>query len=386
MPKSHLTSRRLAILGAGCAGRSLAIELLARSEDIEIVLFDRRTSFSDDRNWCGWTLPDSSFEECVSHRWPRCIVRGDGLEVTIDLESAPYRRIPARSFYETTRTLIESTGRCDLRLGSAAENVELGADNVIVVNSSGSESFDHAFDARIHPTSIESMTHRGLVQHFVGYEIEADRDVFDPSVATLMDFNAPQDCGIHFFYVLPFSPRTALVEATFMTPPSSDTPDYGKRIDAYLRDQLGLDRWVVRCAEQGRIPMAPKMPTPPPHPRRWMIGTAAGVVKPSTGYAFDAIQRDSRRVAAAFMAGRERPRLPRSEFATWMDRMMVSFLSARPEIAPQMFPRLMQKCPTRRLVRFLNDRATTLDYLAVMRACPRRALAWHCVRTFGGYA
>lgn len=376
---------RVAILGAGCAGLSLGVELVERSPNVEVVLFDRRTEFEQDRTWCGWTMEDAAYEECVSHRWRRCIVRGAGMEATLDLGAFPYRRIPADRYYAAARDRLDSSGRCEWRLGRAVENVDLTDSMAFVDSGGGPERFDQVFDGRVGPSTLDSFGGPQLLQHFVGQEIETDFDAFDPSTATLMDFETSQDAGIHFFYVLPFSCRSALVEATFMTPPGSTEPEYERRIETYLRERLGVANWTVCRTERGRIPMASDPPSAAPHRRQWMIGTAAGVVKPSTGYAFDAIHRDSRRVASAWLTGDGRPALPRSGLAHWMDKLMISFLCARPEMAPRLFPRLMSRCPTPRLVRFLNDRAGPLDYLSVIWASPRLPLARHCVRTLGGF-
>jgi hypothetical protein len=45
-----------------------------------------------------------------------------------------------------------------------------------------------------------------------------DRPVFDPGVATFMDFRVPQEGGTCFVYVLPTDPRRALVEYTVFSP------------------------------------------------------------------------------------------------------------------------------------------------------------------------
>ena len=54
------------------------------------------------------------------------------------------------------------------------------------------------------------------VTAFLSQEIEVDRPVFDDSTAILMDFD-DQSHGMHFIYLLPFSPTRALVESNLFS-------------------------------------------------------------------------------------------------------------------------------------------------------------------------
>jgi len=372
----------VAIIGAGCAGLSLARALLRADDAVRITIFDPRTGFERDRTWCGWTLPDAAFDECVTHRWSRWIVTGPGGHAIAACESMPYRHIPADAYYRRAVGELDVSTRCRLSLGTAVHRLSPGGDRVAVETSAGRATFAHVFDGRPAPPPEGGPS---LVQHFAGVEIGTDRAGFDPGVATLMDFRVPQADGIHFFYVLPFSERSALVEATFMTTTVESGVDYDARLEEYIREQLGIDAWRETRRETGRIPMVAAAPARAPHARVWRIGTGGGLVKPSTGYAFDAIHRDSERVARAWTKGRSRPPRARPRISAWLDRVMLSYLSSNPEAAARVFPRLFRRCPPPRLIRFLNDQGSAADMLAVMWSVPRLPIAWHCVRSAGGY-
>ena len=105
------------------------------------------------------------------------------------------------------------------------------------------------FDTR--PTPIPDGI---LLQHFVGWEIETDVDVFDPSTVTLMDF-APGAQDIHFFYVLPLSTRHALIETTHFSTQVLDEASYEAEITDYLQQRFGLSQWQIKHEEKGVIPM-----------------------------------------------------------------------------------------------------------------------------------
>jgi lycopene beta-cyclase len=95
-----------------------------------------------------------------------------------------------------------------------------------------------------------------LLQHFYGWEVETDKDVFDPTTVTLMDFSAAVTNGVHFFYVLPFSARSALIETTHFSLDLSTQEQYEAELGHYLRHRYGLSHWHTSRIEQGVLPMA----------------------------------------------------------------------------------------------------------------------------------
>ena len=93
-----------------------------------------------------------------------------------------------------------------------------------------------------------------LLQHFRGWFVRTASDAFDPSVAGLMDFRVPQPPrGVAFTYVLPTSPREALVEHTAVQPRRLDGGAVRRRPAA--TSTAHLPPFEVVAAEQGVIPM-----------------------------------------------------------------------------------------------------------------------------------
>jgi lycopene beta-cyclase len=137
--------------------------------------------------------------------------------------------------------------------------------------------------------------------------------------------------------------------------------------------------------ESGVIPMTTKPFDAWPSPRVVRIGTAGGHVKPSSGYAFLAVQRFVRefapRVVAALHAdGCAEPPAPRSPRTTALDTIFLSYLRSCPERAPDTFYRLFERVPPGVLARFLSDRGTLADDLTVMRKSDSPRLALEAIR------
>ena len=197
------------------------------------------------------------------------------------------------------------------------------------------------------------------LQHFVGVEIETARPAFDARVATLMDFRVMDGDDIRFMYVLPLDERRALLEDTFFGGEVRPESEYVESIRRYLAEHLGIDEWVEHHRERGAIPMSTVRMPASPSTRVTPIGVRAGLARPATGYAFLAIQRHSRRIAAhVARAGLERPlpaRRPYRRATAFLDRVFLSYLDRRPREAPQLFRRMFEGVGPESMARFMFD-------------------------------
>src|SRR5690606_37462717 len=115
------------------------------------------------------------------------------------------------------------------------------------------------------------------------------------------------------------------------------------------------------------IPMTTAHYDARPSNRVMRIGIAGGHAKPSTGYAFVAVQRFARRLAAA-LAQTPLPPTPRVRplRTELLDAVFLHYLARHPANAPGLFRRMFERVPSARLIRFLSDKGTPLDDLRVM--------------------
>jgi lycopene beta-cyclase len=375
---------RIAVLGAGCAGLALADALLARFPSLSIDLYDRRTEHSNDRTWCFWDHSNAG-APWISRRWSSLRVFHKKMCVRVDCGPSPYTAVRASDYSEHHLARLKASRRARVILGAPVERIMELSDGVTLAPPEDEGSIEPikyamVFDGR--PPARGALRHNGatLIQRFVGHEVVFDSDTLDPSSVTLMDFRVDQTRGIHFMYVLPFTPRRALVESTFFIRPDMDDPTDTALIDAYCRDHFGTRPLSIERKESGALPMTASRLGPKPTDRVWPIGTRAGVMRPSTGYAFDAIQRDTKRVVDALESDGWRPSPPRPPWATAMDRMLLSLLVRQPARAPSLFAGLFERAPSEALIRFLSDRATPADALRVISAMPKRAMTAHVLR------
>ena len=360
----------VAILGAGLAGLSLAVRLAAPVfAGMRVLVVEPRTEYRRDRTWSYWALEPHPFEDAVAHRWDRWAVAGHGREVVREASGLHYASIPSDAFYRLALRRIRAAPHIDLRMGAGADAVEEDGGVRLHLPDAVLRAAV-VFDTRPPP----GLGGHGLTQAFLGQEIETEAPVFDPGTATLMDFRCPQAGAAHFTYVLPTSPRHALVEDTWFAPAGLRLPDHRAAIRAYMAERHGVHRFTVGFEERGALPMDPVF-QPRPGTRLLPLGTAGGATRPSTGYAFNAIQARCDAIAADLASGWAAGRLPqparlRPGLVRYMDRVLLHLLEARPALAPRVFTALFANCPPRALVRFLNDGAGLADLAAVAAAIP----------------
>lgn len=235
------------------------------------------------------------------------------------------------------------------------------------------------FDGRNNAEDHSGQHH--MLQHYLGQRIRAHSPIFDPETLTLMDFDVSQHYGITFVYLLPFTQTEALVEPTIFSRFPLEPMAYAMIIREYLKERFGINDYEVLFKEQGVIPMTADRVPPARLGRIVPIGTAAGTIKGSTGYGFLAIQQWCRAVVETLADNRNKPLpRPRSQLASFLDRVFLSFLDTYPSRAPDVFFNLFNRVPADRLVRFLSDQATPSDIAAVVMSMPKATFSKQAVQ------
>ncbi|WP_369206257.1 lycopene cyclase family protein [Streptomyces sp. PU-14G] len=373
----------VAIVGAGASGLSLAWRLCGLPAAVrpDVTLLDAPLGpcRPPERTWCYWEAPGGEFDSALTASWGRLRVRGhDGGAVTARPAPLRYKMLRSPDFAALVRPRLEGhpgLRRLVARVGEVAD-VPGGA-LVRGVTEDGRALAVRArwvFDSR--PPARLPRARTRLVQHFRGLLVRAPAAVFDPGVAELMDFRTPQPAsGLSFCYLLPCSRTEALVEYTEFSPAVLDDAGYEKALTRYARDVLGLRAYEVTGVEQGIIPMTDGHFARRAGASVFRIGTAGGATRPSTGYTFAAIQRQTRHIAAALARGRT-PLPPRAypRRALAMDAVLLRALHSGRLDGPAFFTRLFDAVPARRLLRFLDGASTPAEEVALGLRTPLRPM------------
>lgn len=362
----------LVLVGGGGAA-SLVLAALDRENlsGVRVAIVDPVHKRGQDRTWAFWGAPDPFLDPLLSASWDAVDVVTTAGRRSLPLAPMRYAMLRSASLYDLAAASEERLGA--VRVTAPAGAVTDGGDGVLVSGPDGAPLVRAAWalDSRPRPPRRPGRT--SWLQHFRGWWLEADRPVFDPGRAVLMDFRTPQPArGVSFGYVLPVSDRFALVEYTEFSPSVISDAEYRAALGGYLT-LLGLDlgELRVREVEEGVIPMTDGPFTPRPSPRVVRLGTAGGATRPSTGYTFSAMVRQAGQIARAVAAGR--PPVPDPAYPArhrWMDAVQLRALDRGLVDGVAFFDGLFDRNPAERVLRFLDGATTVREDVALMASSP----------------
>lgn len=340
-------SVQIAIIGAGCSGLSLAAKLAGRT-GLQLSLYGPDDD-RDDHIWGFWKHDHlRAAQKLARGCWHNWQIITDEDCITHHSQHHPYLALSATSWLDKCRQEITdlSHHKASLPLDAALPDADIVCDS----------------RPRPYPDGI-------MLQHFLGWEIQTDKPVFTPDTAILMDFRTSQAHGVHFIYLLPFSPTEALVESTYFSSETLGEAIYEADITTYLQEQLQLQSYKIIRREAGVIPMADIAAPRPAQPNHIFIGGAGGAIRPSSGYAFAFIQSQVNKLAASLPFGHINP--PHNKIDRWMDRVFLRVLTRQPHLAPTLFAVMARRLSGDEFARFMSGAGGMAIRIKMILAMPK---------------
>lgn len=372
-----MTSYDLIIAGGGAAGLSLACHLAQSPlRDRQVLIVEQGAKEQNNRTWCFWANQPTLFDPIISRSWNQLQVLGQHFQRTLDLHPYCYRMIRGLDFYHFARQTLSAAPHIDFLRGTV-ERIEDGNQEAsILVDGQryvGAWVFDSLFNWDVF--NPDAAHYHVLKQQFKGWEIETHENAFNPQTATFLDFRTSQEQGAHFMYVLPFSERHALVESVLWRahPVSWDACEQALRL--YLAQTLKITAYCTGREEQGITPL-----TDWPFPRRtgkriMAIGTQGGRVKPSTGYAFLRIQRDSSAIVRSLLEVGHPFNVPVSPRRyRFFDSVLLEIMTRHGERVEPILTALFRHNSVERIFRFLDEVASPWENGVMVPTLPPQLL------------
>ena len=197
-----------------------------------------------------------------------------------------------------------------------------------------------------------------------------------------MDFTVEQNGGTSFMYVLPLSSHTALVEYTVFSESLLEAEMYERILKEYISSRLQVKEYTITHAENGKIPMT-SMPFPMHKDRVINIGVAGGDIKPSSGYAFQFIQKRTEAIVSTLQTtGKPYAKKTAAKFRLY-DNILLRVLQKKLMSGDVLFAGIFQKNPPERILCFLDNESSLLQDLSIMRSVPSRVFlpaAFHVLK------
>ena len=343
-----------------------AVQVMHERGDLDgkrILAIDPDEKITNDKTYCFWSEDSDaitqSFGDIIDSEWSQIGINQHPPE---SIAPQRYRHIRSEALYARTKQTLEHHGATIL-IGRVRRLTDVG-DWVEVRTQRAQFIGRHVFDSR--PPVMPSKGNRlWLWQSFVGLRVESEEDVFDKDVYTMMDFSIPQDGFTQFIYILPFSKRTALIEVTRFGIEKIETETARKHLDAYIRERIGTVRELD--LETGAIPMTNQSFEPAKSPRITRLGTAAGRVKPSTGYSFLRSYEHATQLADRNYTSLKPSAWNRFAF---YDTLLLTILARWPHWATRIFTALFRRIKPQRVLQFLDERTTLREDIALFSVLP----------------
>jgi len=344
----------IAIIGAGCAGLSLARRLVAteKATDIKACLYGPVSPAATTRHsWGFWATQGLTGQVRLARQcWQKWQIITAEQKITQTAYDHPYCRLDSRDW------LTHCLDSIDGHILHEPDTLPMPGTQPV-------------FDSR--PPAVPD---GAMLQHFKGVEIKTARPCFSPDTAILMDFRCDQSRGIHFIYLLPYGPAEALVESTMLSPKHQDEAFYTEAIKTYLETYWDTGGWQVSHTEHGCIPMAFVQPVNPDY---LAIGANGGCVRPSSGYAFPFIQKQTDAIIDRLV--RSGPNcltpatlpMPISQFDMFLDRIFLHVIRHHPQQAANLFARIATALSGDEFARFMSGLADFTIYAKLIAAMPK---------------
>lgn len=358
------------IAGAGCAGLSLAMHLIhsGKFRDKNILLVDQHPKQSNDRTWCFWQTGKSLFEPIVYKQWQQLFFYGDAFSKQLNIEPYKYKMIRGIDFYDFCLEEINRQPNFTVRFDKVEHVFSSDITTGIMLNGNAIHA-EYIFNSILFQKPQLSENEYWLLQHFKGWIIETENNVFEPEVATLMDFRIDQQWGTAFCYVLPFTKNRALVEYTVFSPQVLPKEQYDVGLKNYLEQILQLGSYKILDEEFGVIPMT-NFEFDAGQNNIINIGTAGGQTKGSSGYTFNFIQKHSNELVQQLMRGKHPSLKTGSRRFSFYDSVLLNILYKNTLPGKLIFTRLFQKNQTSKVLRFLDNETSVADELKIISTLP----------------
>ncbi len=363
----------IVIAGTGAAGLLLAYRLSKEKiySSSRILLIDKEIKTGDDRTWCFWEKGKGEWDHILYTSWESVRFCADGFSQTDKIAPYRYKMLRSSAFYGFLQSTIASCSQFD-RITADILHVGEQGNAVVVKTSKGDFSGEIGFTSIFPQKQVEEqMAFPYLKQHFIGWFVRTENAVFDAETPLFMDFRVQQRNNTRFMYVLPFSPKEALVEYTLFSETLLEDEEYEWEIDQYLRE-MGAGSVQILEREKGNIPMT-CFPFKQLQSRRLIyIGSAGGWTKASTGFAFARISQFTKQLVSHMAKGKPAHTFDIRSRYTIYDLIFLDVLHRRNHLGSSIFSAMFQKNSFAEVLTFLNETGTISgDLKIIARSRPR---------------
>ena len=361
------------ICGGGISGLLLTVKLSQNPVFINksILLIDPVfPKLDDDRTLCFWDKGNTVWDSLITCKWENVLFKNGSYIGTLDLDPLNYKMLNSKSFYNYANSVITKNKNVKI-LKSNVLNLNDLQSHCIVETSSGKFKSSKVFNSIMDWDCVKNNSKFPLlIQHFEGWVIKTKKDNFDPKKATFMDFSIDQNLTTQFMYILPFSKSEALVEYTLFSEKLLETNKYKTVLEDYLIS-LGISNYEIKSKETGKIPMT-CFPFFKSNSKNILnIGSAGGWSKPSTGYTFKNIDRNTNKILDFLSERRSFKNFLKKDRFWFYDLIFLDVLFYNNHLGKKLFTDMFTKNNSKTIFKFLDNKSNFIDEIKIMLSFPK---------------
>lgn len=361
------------ILGGGAAGLSLAHRMAVDPafSQVRVAIVEQSSKDKNDRTWCYWETGTGYYDPIVKKSWDKIHFYSKTLDKAQEIAPYKYKMIAGIDFYNHVLPILDAAPNVTVIYDSVI-NIDESITEVSVQLSKATITGSQIFKSYPSIATIDKEEHIYVDQHFKGYFIETAAPSFDPGVATFMDFRIEQDGDARFLYVLPESETKALVEVALFSNQLLQQNDYHKILKDYIKDFLEIEDYKIEEEEFGIIPMTTYPFKKHNTDRIFHIGTGGGIVKASSGFAFNRIQQHTDQLIDCIK--RKKPLAQSYDKLhgrhLFYDKVMLYAMLRNGVSGEEIFTTLFRKRTAPQIFKFLDQETSHLEDIGIFRAPP----------------
>lgn len=359
------------ITGSGASGLMLAYRMANDSffDNSSILIIDKEKKNSDDRTWCFWENGKGEWDDLLHKSWDKILFESNIYKNTIPLQSYKYKMLRSGVFYNKLWSIINTKN-----------NFRFIEDTVVNIKNSTNGAIVETLNSKYFTTKLLNSIDLNknytlqkkypvLLQHFCGWFVETDKNLFDDSTATFMDFTVNQKRNTRFMYVLPISPNKALFEYTLFSKEVLTKEEYESELIKYLATK-SITEYTITETEQGVIPMTSYKFWKQNSKNILHIGTVGGWTKASTGYTFKNTSKKTIQLIAFLKTENDFTHFRKKTRFWWYDLLLIDVLSSHNHLGSKLFSTLFQRNSLKNVFRFLDEETSFIEDLRIMLSMP----------------
>jgi lycopene beta-cyclase len=359
------------ITGSGASGLMLAYRMANDSffDNSSILIIDKEKKNSDDRTWCFWENGKGEWDDILHKSWDKILFESNIYINTIPLQSYKYKMLRSGVFYNKLWSFINTKN-----------NIRFIEDTVVNIKNSSNGAIVETLNSKYFTTKLLNSIDLNknytlqkkypvLLQHFCGWFVETDKNLFDDSTATFMDFTVDQKRNTRFMYVLPISPSKALFEYTLFSKEVLTKEEYEGELIKYLATKSITD-YTITETEQGVIPMTSFKFWKQNSKNILHTGTVGGWTKASTGYTFKNTSKKTIQLIAFLKTENDFTHFRKKTRFWWYDLLLIDVLSSHNHLGSKLFSTLFKRNSLKNVFRFLDEETSFIEDLRIMLSMP----------------